>query len=42
MVPHNPTEIIQRPEAPYDLTGEQAAQAGSRRAETARIYRFHV
>ena len=26
MVPHNLTEIIQRPEAPYDLTGEQAEE----------------
>jgi len=24
MVPENPTEIIQRPDAPYDLTDEQA------------------
>jgi hypothetical protein len=26
MVPHNPTEIVQRPDAPYDLTGEESEE----------------
>jgi hypothetical protein len=26
MVPHNPTEIVQRPDAPYDLTDEQSEE----------------
>jgi hypothetical protein len=25
-VPHNPTEIVQRPDAPYDLTGEESEE----------------